>query len=72
MEESAPQCTDAAGNDFTGVATNRHFTRLQQLVSEATTAGAEASVVMAPPRDGQRKLPLTVLIACSNDVRVMQ
>ena len=27
---------------------------------------------MAPARDGQRKLPLTVLPACSNDVRVMQ
>ena len=27
---------------------------------------------MAPTRDGQRKLPLTVLTACSNDVRVMQ
>ena len=26
----------------------------------------------APARDGQRKLPLTVLTACSNDVRVMQ
>ena len=27
---------------------------------------------MAHARDGQRKLPLTVLTACSNDVRVMQ
>ena len=28
--------------------------------------------MFAPARDGQRKLPLTVLTACSNDVRVMQ
>ena len=27
---------------------------------------------MAPACDGQRKLPLTVLTACSNGVRVMQ
>ena len=27
---------------------------------------------MAPARDGQRKLPLTVLTACSNDVRAMR
>ena len=27
---------------------------------------------MVPAHDGQRKLPLTVLTACSNDVRVMQ
>ena len=27
---------------------------------------------MAPERDGQRKLPLTGLTACPNDVRVMQ
>ena len=26
---------------------------------------------MVPARDGKRKLPLTVLTACSNDVRVM-
>ena len=75
MDESAPQCTDAVGDDFTGVATDRRFTRLQQLVSEAAAAGAEASVAMplhGAARDGQRKLPLTVLTACSNDVRVMQ
>ena len=28
--------------------------------------------MFAPARDGQRKLPLTVLTACSNDARVMQ
>ena len=27
---------------------------------------------MAPTRGGQRKLPLAVFTACSNDVRVMQ
>ena len=52
----------AAGDDFTGVATERHLTRLQQLILEATAEGAEASVVMVPARDGQRKLPLTVLL----------
>ena len=65
----------AAGDDFTAVATDRHFTRLPQLILEATAAGAEASVAMAlhaPPYEGQHKLPLTVLTACSNDVRVMQ
>ena len=62
----------AAGDDFTGVATGRHFTRLQQLIFEATAAGAEASVVMAPARDGQRKLPLPVLTGCPDDMRVMQ
>ncbi len=46
--------------------------RLQQLISEATAAGAEAIAVIAPARDGQRRLPLTVLTACSNDVRVTQ
>ena len=65
----------AAGDDFTGVATDRHFSCLRQLILEATAAGAEASVAMAlhaPPYEGQRKLPLTVLNACSDDVRAMQ
>ncbi len=62
----------AAGDDFTGVATDRHFARLQQLVTEATAAGAEASIMMAAARDGQRKLPLTVLTKCPDEMRVMQ
>ena len=52
MDESGPQCTDAAGNDFTDVATDRHLTRLQQLIAEATAAGAETSVAM--PQHGTR------------------
>ena len=62
----------AAGDHFTGVSTNRRFIGPQQPNVEATAAGVEASVVMCPARDGRRKLPLTVLAACSNDVRVMQ
>ncbi len=62
----------AAGDDYTGVATDRHFDRLRHLIDEATAAGAQASVLMGPARAGQRKLPLTVLTACPDDVRVMQ
>ena len=75
MDESAPRCTDAVGNDFTGVATDRRFTRLQPLIAEATAAGAEASVAKAlhgARARRPRKLPLTVLTACSNNVQVMQ
>ena len=52
MEEIAPQCTDAVGDDFTGVATDRHFTRLQQFILDATAAGAEAGVAI--PTHGTR------------------
>lgn len=62
----------AAGDDYTGIATDRHFERLQNLVIEATSFGAQASVVMAPRRDGQRKLPLTLLTGCPPEARVMQ
>jgi aldehyde dehydrogenase (NAD+)/coniferyl-aldehyde dehydrogenase len=62
----------AASPDYTGVASDRHFERLNALVAEATAAGAHASTVMAPPQTGQRKLPLTVLSDCPVALRVMQ
>ena len=75
MEESAPQCTDAGGDDFTGVATDRHFTRCSNSSPRPLRRALKPASQwhgMVPARDGQRELPLTVLTACSNDVRVMQ
>ena len=62
----------AAGDDYTGIATDRHFDRLRRLIAESTAAGAVATAVMAEPQSAQRKLPLTVLTACPADARVMQ
>lgn len=62
----------AASNDYTGIASDRHFERLQQWLRDATTAGAQASPVMAWANLGQRKLPLTVLTDCAQDSAVMQ
>ena len=62
----------AAGDDYTGIATDRHFDRLRRLIAESTAAGAVATAVMAEPQIAQRKLPLTVLTACPADARVMQ
>ena len=62
----------AAGDDYTGIAADRHFERLQNLVIEAVSLGAQATVVMTPRRDGQRKLPLTLLTDCPPEARVMQ
>lgn len=72
-EELKKQYPDgAASDDYTSIATDRHFERLQQLIAEAASAGAQASVVMAAARARQRKLPLTVLTACPDQTRVMQ
>lgn len=70
LSEQYPQ--GAASNDYTGIASDRHFERLQQWLREATAAGAKASPVMGDAPPGQRKLPLTVLTDCAHDVAVMQ
>jgi coniferyl-aldehyde dehydrogenase len=62
----------AASNDYTGIASDRHFERLQQWLLDATTTGANASSVMGPADPGQRKLPFTVLTDCAPDSSVMQ
>ena len=62
----------AASNDYTGIASDRHFQRLQQWLLEATQAGASATSVMGLATPSQRKLPLTVLTDCAPDSSVMQ
>ena len=62
----------AASLDYTGIASDRHFERLQNWLMDATTAGVNASAVMGPAGPGQRKLPLTVLTDCAPDSNVMQ
>ena len=62
----------AASDDYTGIASDRHFERLQQWLQDATAAGATASAVMRPAGPGQRKLPLTVLTDCPLESAVMQ
>lgn len=70
LSEQYPQ--GAASPDYTGVASDHHFERLQQWLHEATTAGAKASPVMGDAPPDQRKLPLTVLTDCSEDSALMQ
>ena len=75
MDESAPRCTDAVGDDFTGVATDRPspvYSNSSWMPLRRALKPASQFHCMAPARDGQRKLPLTVLTACYNDVRVMR
>jgi coniferyl-aldehyde dehydrogenase len=70
LSEQYPE--GAANQDYTGIASDRHFERLQQWMLDATKGGASASPVMGPAEAGQRKLPLTVLTDCALDSSVMQ
>ena len=62
----------AAGDDYSGVVSDRHFARLQGLLDEAVAGGAKASAVMRPARPEQRKMPLVVVTDCPEATRVMQ
>jgi coniferyl-aldehyde dehydrogenase len=62
----------AASADFTGIATAQHFSRLQELVAQAVSGGAQADVLMAGARPEQRKMPFTVVTEGPADARLMQ
>ena len=61
----------AAGDDLTGIASDRQHARLAQLADDAVGRGARAVPLMAPARPGQRKLPLTALVDCPPDARCL-
>jgi coniferyl-aldehyde dehydrogenase len=62
----------AAGADYSGIVSDKHFARLQQLLDQAVSGGAKASLVMGPAKPGQRKMPLTIVTDCPGDARAMQ
>jgi coniferyl-aldehyde dehydrogenase len=68
--EQYPQ--GAASPDYTGIASSKHLQRLQGLVDEAVSLGAQATAVMAPAPAGQRKLPLTLLAPCPAEALAMR
>ena len=61
--------------DYTSIVNERHFARLQQLVREAEERGARVLRVAPagePERNGQRKLPPTLLMDVQPDMAVMR
>ncbi len=63
-------------DDYTSVVTDRHFERLQAMVEDAKTKGAEAIELNPASEDfsnsNTRKMPLTILKNVSEDMLAMQ
>jgi coniferyl-aldehyde dehydrogenase len=62
-------------NDYTSIISNRHYARLETLVSDATTKGARI-MQSAKPDDpiwkSRRKFPPTLLLGATPDMTIMQ
>ena len=65
-----------AGNpDLTWIVNERHYQRLKAHIEDARAKGAEVIEINpggATPREGERVLPLTVLLGVTDDMTVMQ
>ena len=59
-------------SDYTAIVSPRHFARLKALVAEAKDAGARVvEVGSSKALDGQRKLPLTIVVDPPADIGLM-
>jgi len=62
---------DVTGNrEYTGIITERHAKRLEQLVDDARTRGAK--IVTSGERGGDRRLPLHVITGVTHEMSVMR
>ncbi|EDY85467.1 coniferyl aldehyde dehydrogenase [gamma proteobacterium HTCC5015] len=62
---------DADGSHDTDVVTQRHFQRLQELLSDAESKGAKLHYLNDKPRS-EKHLPLVAVTHVSDDMRLMQ
>ncbi len=51
----------AASDDYTGIVSDRHYRRLQNVLEEARLNGARVETLMGSARPDQRKIPLTLV-----------
>ncbi|MFP1881667.1 coniferyl aldehyde dehydrogenase [Lonsdalea quercina] len=74
IAETFPSLSD--NPDYTGIISDRHFQRLQQLLADAREKGATIIELSAEGESGvalpQRKLPPTVVLNVTDDMLVMQ
>jgi coniferyl-aldehyde dehydrogenase len=67
--------TDPANTDYTSIASDRHYARLEALVSDAAAKGARILRAAAPGDAGwkaNRKFPPTVIVGATPDMTVMR
>ena len=62
----------AANPHYAGIASERHFARLQALRDEAVAAGATAHVLASPATGAARVFLPTLLTGCESSMRVMR
>jgi acyl-CoA reductase-like NAD-dependent aldehyde dehydrogenase len=63
----------AGNDDYTAVINNNHYQRLSSYVSDARDKGAAVETATDPTETQvQRKLPLTVILGATDDMRVLQ
>ncbi len=69
---SAELADYTSSEDCTGIITERHLQRIQDLVEEASASGARVVQLGGPADPASRRLPLTLVVDPPGDLRVMQ
>ena len=69
---SAELADYTSSEDCTGIITERHLQRIQDLVEEASASGARVVQLGGPADPASRRLPLTLVVDPPADLRVMQ
>ena len=66
--------TLASNGDYTSIVADRHYERIQGLISDARAKGAEVIEINPEGEElsNQRKVPPTVVLNVTDDMKIMQ